>query len=230
MTMTEHAAAAEALLLQQQERGRRGGRNSGGRRHAALRRSLAEVLDTVARVHASWALLEPRLSEHALAMMHEFVRIAPAVLDADVVRSKDGIPLGDPSMGAIMVAHQATLLRLVGACVAEQKDFEALAATLARCGRMHARFGRSMRAFFPPCGQAMRTTLAAALGDAFTPDVEAAWSGVFHFVAAHMIGGIDAAERAAEAEADLVDELLGGGGAPAAAAVAAVSGVIAVAA
>jgi hypothetical protein len=209
----QHAAAAPLL---QHERGRR---HSRSRRRGALWRSLTEVLDTVARVQASWTLLEPRLAEHALSMTHEFVRLAPSLLDPDVVRSKGGIPLGDPSMCAIMVAHQATLLRLVGACVAGQKDFEALVPMLLRCGRMHARFGRTMRAFFPACGAAMRATLTQALGDAFTADVEAAWSGVFDFVAAQMIAGIDAAERATATEVDLRDGLLGGGGAPAAVAV-----------
>jgi hemoglobin-like flavoprotein len=128
--------------------------------------------------------------------------------------------LGDPSLAAVMLAHQATLLRLVGICVAGEKDVEeALAPTTLRC--VHARFGPAMRAVFPACGDAMRATLAQALGDAFTADVEAAWSGVFDCVAVHMVAGIAAAEHAAQAEAHLRDELLlGGGGAPTAAAAA----------
>jgi hemoglobin-like flavoprotein len=68
---------------------------------------------------------------------------------------------------------------------------------------------RTIRDFYPACGAALIDTLRAALGDAFTPEVEAAWSAVFAFVAANMIKGIDAAERALAAEHSLRDTLLG---------------------
>jgi hypothetical protein len=141
-------------------------------------------LDAVSRAQASWAALEPRLSEHALAFTHALVARAPDVLE--LVHGKTGAALTDPSMQAVMLAHQRTLLTLPSSCVAGQRDLAALAPTLVATGRMHARFGDTIRDFLAPCGAALADTLAAALGEAFTADVEAAWARVFAFVAAHM--------------------------------------------
>jgi hypothetical protein len=176
---------------------------------AELLRELNDTLAAVRRVQATWALVEPGLNDHALAFTQAFVGRVPEVLQ--LVTGKDGLSLTDPEMGPVMVAHQATLIRLVGTAVAGQKDFDALAPTLVQCGRMHARFGRTIRDFYPACGAALIDTLRGALGEeAFTPEVEAAWSAVYGFVAANMLKGIDAAERALVAERGLVDMLLGG--------------------
>jgi hypothetical protein len=175
---------------------------------AHIHRGLQAVLDTVARVQASGALLLPDLAAHAAAMAGAFVAEAPAVLTA--VRSKNGRALTDPSMDAVMVAHQATLLRLVGSAVAGGRDWDGeLAPTLVRCGRMHARFGDTIRDFYPPCGRAMMTTLRGALGDACTPEVAAAWEAAFAFVATHMVAGIDAKQQAMAAEETLAEALRG---------------------
>ena len=164
------------------------------------------------RVQASWAAVEPGLSDHALAMTHAFVGHAPTVLE--LVHGKRGQALTDPEMGAVMVAHQATLLRMIGAIVAGSKDVDALAPTLVRCGRMHARFGDGIRAFFPACGAAMMDALRGALGEeAFTDDVAAAWRSTFDAVAAHMIQGIDSVATATAAEESLRDMLLSAAGA-----------------
>jgi hemoglobin-like flavoprotein len=112
-------------------------------------------------------------------------------------------------MQAVMLAHQRTLLTLLGSCVAGQRDLAALAPTLVATGRMHVRFGATIRDLLAPCGAALADTLAAALGESFTPDVEAAWRRVFAFVAAHMLQGIDAASAAGAAEHALKSKLLG---------------------
>jgi len=133
---------------------------------ADLLRGLDAVLDTVLRVQSSWALLQPDVAAHALTMTGELVSEAPSV--AHLVRGKRGLTLTDPLMGPVMIAHQATLLRLVGTAVAGQRDWDGeLAPTLLRCGRMHARFGETIREFYPPCGRAMMTTLRGALGGSF---------------------------------------------------------------
>jgi hypothetical protein len=140
-----------------------------------------------------------------------FCTRCPPALEA--VRGKDGLLISDTSMGAVMVAHQATLLRLVGSCVAGQREPEELATTLLQCGRMHARFGAGSRDFFAHCGDAMLDAVEHALGaDAFTPAVRAAWAAGYAFVQAHMLRGIDQALAAMRDEPGLKAELLGGGG------------------
>ena len=175
---------------------------------ARLHRGLTAVLDSVARVQSSFARLEPDLAAHALAMTQTFVSQAPSVLQ--LVHGKRGLSLTDPEMGPIMVAHQVTLLRLVGSAVSGQRDWDGeLAPTLLRCGRMHARFGDTIRDFYPPCGAATMDTLRSALGDDCTEDIAAAWEAAFAFVATHMVAGIDAAQHAMAEEHALADILRG---------------------
>jgi hypothetical protein len=175
---------------------------------AELFRELRAILARVQRIQASWALVQPGLEAHALAMTHAFVGRAPHVLE--LVTGKTGTPLTDPSMGAVMVRHQMALLTLVGTCVAGQRDFDALAPTLVQCGRMHSRFGDSIQQFYPHCGAAMMDAVRGALGEeAFTPEVEAAWSAVYNFVATNMLKGVDAAYGAVAAESALRDSIVG---------------------
>ena len=136
------------------------------------------------------------------------------------MRGLDCTLLGDPSLAAVMLAHQATLLRLVGSCVAGQRDPEELAATLLQCGRMHARFGAGNRDFFAHCGAALLEAVEGALGAACTPAVRAAWAAGYAFVQARMLQGVDQAVAAMRDEPGLKAELLGGDAAAAAAAVA----------
>ena len=178
---------------------------------AALRTSLRAAQGEARAVQASWAAMQAELTETALYMTVSFCTRCPPALEA--VRGKDGILISDPSMGAVMVAHQATLLRLVGSCVAGQREPEELAATLLQCGRMHARFGAGSRDFFAHCGDAMLDAVEHALGaDAFTPAVRAAWAAGYAFVQAHMLRGVDQALAAMRDEPGLKAELLGGGG------------------
>jgi hypothetical protein len=170
--------------------------------HTQLWRDLSDVLHTVRVVQASWALVQPGLQTHALAMTHAFIARCPTVLLH--VRGKHGLDFRAPEMGPIMVTHSATLITLVGQCVAGQRDFDAIRPTLVACGRMHARFSAHLRDFLPGMGTALLDTLRGALGeaDAFPPEVEAAWGAVYAWVAAAMTTGVDAAlaDQAGEAQ------------------------------
>jgi hemoglobin-like flavoprotein len=117
-------------------------------------------------------------------------------------------------MALVMTHHQATLLTLVGRCVAGERDGAELAASLVQCGKMHARFGPLLREYVPQAGAAMLATLHGALGERFTPAVEAAWAGVFHMVATHLLEGLDCAELQMATEHTLREQLLGAPGLP----------------
>jgi hypothetical protein len=177
--------------------------------HAALWRDLSAVLLGVRHVQASWAPVELNLQAHAQAMTHAFVARCPSALE--LVRSNHGLLLSDPSMGPILRHHQATLLTLIGSCVAGQRDLEALAPILQQCGRMHARFSAHMRAFLPGMGAALLDTLrASALSEKeLTSEVEVAWAAMYNFVAQQLVIGLESAEASTAAEQTLRGQLLG---------------------
>jgi hypothetical protein len=221
MSASEQRAAAAATMMRR--------RNSvpANPVHAALLRELTAVLDTVARVQASWPAVAARLDEVAAAMTRAFVARAPALLTD--VRGKRGDALTAPHMAPVLHAHQATLLRLVGTTVAGERDLEALAPTLVQCGRMHARFGDTIRDFYPAAGAAMADALRATLGPrGFSAEVEGAWAAAYAWVAKHMVAGINQAARASAEEASL-RFVLQGGALPAAAMPAAAPAVAAAA-
>jgi class 3 adenylate cyclase len=177
--------------------------------HAALWRDLSAVLVGVRHVQASWAPVELNLQAHAQAMTHAFVARCPSALE--LVRSNHGLLLTDPSMAPILQHHQATLLTLVGSCVAGQRDLEALAPILQQCGRMHARFSAHMRAFLPGMGVALLDTLRASVlnEEELTPEVETAWAAVYNFAAQQLVIGLKSAEASYAAEHTLWGQLLG---------------------
>jgi hemoglobin-like flavoprotein len=115
----------------------------------------------------------------------------------------------DPAAEPAMRKHAIMLMSTVGSCIAGLRDFETMIPTLVSVGKMHAKFGTRMREFFPPMGAALLATLRAALGEEFTPDVEAAWADMYGVVTMHIYEGIGKAERAAAEEALLRSQLMG---------------------
>jgi hemoglobin-like flavoprotein len=171
-----------------------------------LRAELMAVLDNVRRVQASWALVEPAMDTHGVALMLDFFRRCP---DALPLFSFGGMALDDPAAAPKMRKHAITLMSTVGTCVAGLRDFEAMIPTLISVGRMHYKFGDNIRTYFPPMGQALMVTLRAALGADFTADVEAAWQATYEVICLHIFDGIDRAERAAQEQSSLRGQLMG---------------------
>ena len=171
-----------------------------------LRAELMAVLDNVRRVQASWALVEPAMDTHGVALMLDFFRRCP---DALPMFSFGGMALDDPAAAPKMRKHAITLMSTVGTCVAGLRDFEAMIPTLISVGRMHYKFGENIRTYFPPMGQALMATLRAALGADFNADVEAAWQATYEVISLHIFDGIDRAERAAQEQSSLRGQLMG---------------------
>jgi hemoglobin-like flavoprotein len=179
---------------------------AGARPLDTLRAELMAVLDNVRRVQASWALVEPAMDTHGVALMLDFFRRCP---DALPLFSFGGMALDDPAAAPKMRKHAITLMSTVGTCVAGLRDFEAMIPTLISVGRMHYNFGDNLRSYFPPMGQALLSTLRAALGADFTADVEAAWQATYEVISLHIFDGIDRAERAAQEQSSLRGQLMG---------------------
>jgi hemoglobin-like flavoprotein len=172
-----------------------------------LRCELMAVLDAVRRVQASWAQLEPQVEALGVALMREFFRRCD---EAKPLFAFGNMSYDDPAAEPAMRKHAIMLMSTVGSCIAGLRDFEAMIPTLVSVGKMHAKFGTRMREFFPPMGAALIATLRSALGEEFTPEVEAAWVDMYGVVTMHIYEGIGKAERAAAEENTLRSQLMGG--------------------
>jgi hemoglobin-like flavoprotein len=92
-----------------------------------------------------------------------------------------------------MAAQRAKLLRALALAVASLDRLEALEPTLAELGRRHVGYGvRSHH--YKVVGAALLWTLRRALGDAWTHDVEDAWTEVYALVSGIMISAAKEAQ------------------------------------
>jgi hemoglobin-like flavoprotein len=104
----------------------------------------------------------------------------------------------DPSLRALFpadVAAQATkLMQTVAVAVASLDRLETLTPALENLGRRHVAYG-VRDDHYDTVGHALLETLADAFGDAFTPEVRAAWAETYAAVAGVMrrAGGEEAA-------------------------------------
>ena len=78
-------------------------------------------------------------------------------------------------------------------------NLEALVPAVEAPGARHATYGTTA-AHYAPVGEALLWTLGQGLGDAFTPEVEAAWTKVYGVLAATMQAGAAAASATKAAE------------------------------
>jgi hemoglobin-like flavoprotein len=91
------------------------------------------------------------------------------------------------------------LMIMIAAAVQSLNDLDALVPQLMELGARHARYGVT-DAHYKTVGETLIWTLERGLANAFTPEVEHAWIGVYLFLAAAMQAGADEARtlRAAE--------------------------------
>ena len=73
-------------------------------------------------------------------------------------------------------------------------DLEPVTHTLKLLGATHVAYG-VMKDHYPIVGQALLSTLEAALGDAWTPNVKEGWTAIYGFVSTTMIAGAKAKEE-----------------------------------
>ena len=92
-----------------------------------------------------------------------------------------------------LAEQRSKLMAMMAAAVAGLDDLPALVPVVKALGARHFGYGATP-AHFEPVGQALLWTLRTGLADAFTPEVEAAWTKVYGVLAATMQAG--AAEAA----------------------------------
>lgn len=100
----------------------------------------------------------------------------------------------DPSLKPLfkgsMEEQGKRLMQMIGAAVGKLNDLPTLVPILQSLGRRHVDYGVQAR-HYDTVGAALLLTLEQGLGEAFTPQVKAAWAEVYGVMAQVMI---DAAE------------------------------------
>jgi len=88
---------------------------------------------------------------------------------------------------AALRTHSAKVVATVAGAVKKLGQLEELAPVLAALGTKHVEYG-VIPAHYEVVGEALIATLKDALGEAFTPEVKAAWVAVYGIVKTTMIG------------------------------------------
>ena len=96
----------------------------------------------------------------------------------------------DPSLQRLfkgdMQAQGQKPIQMIGAAVGKLDDLDSLIPILQSLGKRHAKYG-VRDAHYQIVGAALLKTLGQGLGDAFTPQVKAAWSEVYGVMAKVMM-------------------------------------------
>mmetsp|Transcript_89534 Transcript_89534/g.280212 ORF Transcript_89534/g.280212 Transcript_89534/m.280212 type:complete len:198 (-) Transcript_89534:162-755(-) len=142
-------------------------------------------------------------------MMHSFFKLsreAEALFSPEVAArywdwdapGEGGKPGPSLQRSAMLRVLSSKILNVVGNSVAGQHDMQQLVPSLVQLGARHGAYG-VREEHFTLLGKALMHTLREVLGEEdFPPEVERAWSTVYGFVSATMLGGALGAVRAAE--------------------------------
>lgn len=101
----------------------------------------------------------------------------------------------DPSLKPLfkgsMEEQGKRLMQMIGAAVGKLDDLPTLVPILQSLGRRHVDYGVAPR-HYDTVGAALLLTLQQGLGEAFTPEVESAWTEVYGVMASVMIEAAEA--------------------------------------
>lgn len=106
----------------------------------------------------------------------------------------------DPALRALfrggdMEEQGARLMEMLGAAIDLLDRPASLTPVLLKLGQRHAGYG-VVEAHYACVGAALLDTLAAGLGDAFSPEVREAWTAMYGHVARTMLAGASAGAAA----------------------------------
>ena len=128
-----------------------------------------------------------------------FARIAP-MREAAGLAFYERLFAMDPSLRALFRGDIATqaghLMSALGMVVRSLDDLRPILGRIQDLGRRHVGYGVEPR-HFDTVGGAFLATLEGALGDAFTPEVKAAWVTAYTLLAGAMIDAMAEVRRAA---------------------------------
>jgi hemoglobin-like flavoprotein len=119
---------------------------------------------------------------------HSFAAVAPIAEQAAAL-FYDNLFAADPQLKPLFrsdMGHQGQrLMTMIGAAVGLLDQPQKLMPVLRSLGLRHAAYGVQAH-HYDTVGSALLTTLGQGLGDAFTPDVRAAWAAMYMMVATEM--------------------------------------------
>lgn len=102
-------------------------------------------------------------------------------------------PTVRPLFPAVMDAQREKLLKAIIALVTHYDRPEQLMPALTTMGRNHVRYGAEME-HYSAVGGVLLSTLSRFAGDAWTPEVERAWTRAYTFAAGAMMQGAEQAK------------------------------------
>ncbi|MEM1045629.1 MAG: methyl-accepting chemotaxis protein [Pseudomonadota bacterium] len=127
--------------------------------------------DQISLVQETFALIEPIADKAAELFYGRLFEIAPHVR---------------PLFKGEMAEQQRKLMAVLKIAVAGLSDPDRLVPTVQALGRRHTEYGVA-EADYDSVAAALLWTLGQGLGEAFTPEVEAAWTAVYGLLAGVMI-------------------------------------------
>jgi hemoglobin-like flavoprotein len=95
-----------------------------------------------------------------------------------------------------MAAQRKILMQTLAVVVASIDTLETLVPAVQALGRRHAGYGVKP-GHYATVGRALLDTFRTGLGDAFTPEGEAAWTEAYELLAGVMLAAMSSEERAA---------------------------------
>ena len=123
-------------------------------------------------VQSSWAPVALQPDVAAEAFYARLFEVAPGVR---------------PLFPEDMKAQGRKLIQMISVAVNNADDVEAIIPALRELGERHVGYG-AVAEHYPVVGEVLLTTLAAALGEEFTEETEAAWGKVYGAVSGVMLG------------------------------------------
>ena len=137
--------------------------------------------------------------EQIKLVQDSFGRIAPiadAAAELFYARLFDLDPELEPLFKGDLTEQGRKLMQMLGLAVKSLDRLDQLTASVQALGARHAAYGVREKDY-DTVGRALIWTLRQGLGDAFTPEVEAAWGQVYVTLAGAMQGGAAAREKEA---------------------------------
>lgn len=127
--------------------------------------------ETIALVQSSWSKVTP-IAPQAAALFYQNLFTADPSLQ--------------PLFKGNMEEQGKKLMQMIGAAVGKLNDLNTLVPILQNLGQRHASYG-VQEAHYQTVGGALLKTLGQGLGEAFTTDVQTAWTEVYGIIATTMI-------------------------------------------
>ena len=156
----------------------------------AILEKLPEAERNRALVQSSWTIIKADRQQVGIKFFLKIFEIAPAALQ--LFSFKDERPL-ESSAG--LKVHAMLVMKTVGEAVAGLKDIPALVPVLVNLATRHADFSVKQE-HFPVVGQALLSTFQEVMREKWTPEIQAAWSGVWDVLVSVMSPALEEASRA----------------------------------